>query len=223
MTTTVNMITRMKRILSRSGDTAIDAEILDELQMSQERLERGVTLPPFLRSLSTIVKSGAHSTIDLVADLPTFLRMDDYAALSVLDPSIAATDEQYVPVRLIDYELLLSKQLGTVDGLPTYAARVGDVIHVRGKQTVGRTYQLSCYIADTAVAAGTTENKWQKRLPDLLMGDAGMNIAQAKRDAAAVKRFTEMKLEGLRMLRVLSALAEQEGMDQSTGDTDDGT
>jgi hypothetical protein len=69
------LVERIKRALSRKADSALDADIMDELNWAQEKLETAKSKPYFLRKWVTVEKVGAHEYIDLPTAIPGFLKL----------------------------------------------------------------------------------------------------------------------------------------------------
>jgi hypothetical protein len=220
-TTATAMIARIKRQLSRKADTALEVDIFDEMIAAQETLEQEPQKPYFLRKWTTVVINGPHEYIDLLTEIPGFLRMCNYRAVQVLDPLADLEEENLAQVKLIEYNQLIEKDLGTgeEETLPTYAAMIGQRMFLRPRQVVSRTYIIYAYVRDVSLQLNAT-NLWLEHASNYLMGEAGMAIAQSLRDDAAMKWFAAKREQGKRQVIVMDASLDIEGHDLYMGGED---
>lgn len=186
-----NIVARIKRRLSRKNDANIGTDIIDELASAQERFEDGPTLPRFL--IAPVVNTGLSAeTLDL-STLTGFLRLEE-KGIYVQDPQADPTGEQYVPVYKEDYDVMISRNLGSAQDaqtLPKYYALVGNVAYFRPIPYAGTTFNLRIFYyrrdPTAPIAGGST--LWCTNLPTLMMAEAGREISKYLRDDAALKYF----------------------------------
>lgn len=201
------LVTRAKKILSRRNDTSLDADILDELKGAQDRLENGPTLPYQLQVIENVLASGAHESFALPSGFIRFAEEEVTVPLRVFDPDADASSEQYAEMIVEDFDKMISRGLGSGTGIPEYAAIVGLTAYVRARQAVDRTYRLVFYkkAAVLTASGGGATNVWTTYWGDLLMADAGIIVAQLKRDLGAQKIFSELRASEYRKLVVAQA------------------
>ncbi len=194
MATVDDLILRMKYRLSRQQDTSIDARILAELIAAQETLEDGTTLPWFLHTQASRSVVGVHDSFSL-SSYPGFLRVaEDDFGLRVED--LTREDETLVKLQRQDtYGQLLRYSSGEADAatLPDSYCILGTTVHVRKKQVVDRTYYLSYYREDVTIPAVGNSTLWTINVPDLIMAEAGINVARYLRDSEALQLFTALR------------------------------
>jgi len=194
MATVNDLILRMKYRLSRQQDASIDARILAELIAAQETLEDGTTLPWFLHVQASHTVAGAHDSFSL-SNYPGFLRIaEDDFGLRVED--LTREDETLVRLTRQDtYGQLLRYSSGEADAatLPDSYCVLGTMVHVRKKQVVDRTYYLSYYREDTSTPQVDGSTLWTINVPDLIMAEAGINVARYLRDGEALQLFTALR------------------------------
>lgn len=194
MSTTNELIDRLKYRLSRQHDSSIDARILAELQAAQATLEEGTTLPWFLETIGSKTVVGAHDSFSLL-DFTGFLRIseNDYA-LQVED--LTRTDETLVKLTRQDtYSQLLRYSSGVADEttLPEAYFVMGTTVHVRKKQVVDRTYYLGYYAKDPLLPAVDNSTLWTMYAGNLLIAEAGIHVAQYLRDDKSLQIFLGMR------------------------------
>ncbi len=204
MATVVQMISRIKRRLSRKNDPNIEVDILDELAAAQELLEGRPTLPDILATAFNPTIVGAHDQFILTQVLndPLFqyIRLQE-RGIWVWNPASSA-DAEYTRIVKEDYDTLISRDLGTGDSsaIPTHYAQVGKTIYIRPKMSVSRTYQIFFYRKDPYIPATTgngNTNFWATDFSNLLAATAGIKISRLLRDTEALKIFTMERNEAL--------------------------
>ena len=189
------MTAMMQRILAFR--TNLEAPIAAELREAQRQLQRGRTLPYWLLEEDASLNFVAGTQyVPLPED---FLREADDGT------------PRYVPSSMPDSAFFLEKS----DFNNAYQTfRVGERGY--GKMYVVRrstfwvfpipiedyTVTWTYYASEAFLQAGNDENEWSKRVPNLLMGIAGLKLARDTREGAgdAVTRFAEMRSEGWREL-----------------------
>lgn len=187
MATIDQLVSRMKVRMSRHQDSGLDAKIIFELQAAQEMLEQGITLPWFLNTLGDVTVDIAHELLPLGLFTDYIRIADDDFGLRVLDSS---RSEPYVKLtRVPTYERLLDFSTGPGDAFPEGYFILGSNLLVRGKQSVGRTYRMSYFRKDpTPPDAGKT-TLWSANAPNLLLAQAGIEVARYLRDGESLKYF----------------------------------
>lgn len=194
MSTINQLVSRIKRRLTRTNDTAIEASIIDELVAAQEDLEDEAMLPAFLGGNEfTLAAPLTGATADLKALVVGFLRLDYQAGKAVFYQD-TTQDEQWVAIkRYDDREQLKQTFPGALvaGGFPLGYHMNDGVIELRPTPTVSvpATIRVRYYKSDptTPVAGATT--LWSSRAPTLLMATAGVEIAKYLRDDAALQYF----------------------------------
>lgn len=157
-----------------SGRTVIDAQAIRSLNSVQRGLEEGLSLPDFLLAYDVAI---AVTAADPNITLPTgFLRMHDDYDMYFEDVTNGRTKikrrkdsearDAYGAVEDSENAIvwvLRSKTTGLLIPTPTASA----------------TYYLTYYKAEPILSSGTTANKWLDFLPDVMIGAAGLELAQA--------------------------------------------
>lgn len=195
MASTDQLVTRIKYRVSRQDDSSINTRIIDELAAAQESLECGTTLPWFLNVQAALNVLGAHDTFSLLS-FDRFLRIaEDDFALRVENLTIADGEPLVKLTRQDTYEKLIENSTGMADAatFPDSYCVLGHTVHVRKKQVVDRTYHLSYFKQDVDVPATGVTTLWTRYLPELIMAEAGINIARYLRDKEALQIFTSLR------------------------------
>lgn len=188
MVTRLEAVTRIKRRLSFR--TNLDNEIVSELQAAQRSLERGHSLPWFLKQEDQILSftSGNPS-----AALPTgFLREVEDQSLSY---RLDDMEYPFFPEKK-DWEDAFDAYAAAEDGLAQVYVLRKNTIYVF--PTPDRDYEMTWgfYKADDILSADSTENQWLLHAEDLLMGKAGKILADDIQNQAASAAFAGMMSTG---------------------------
>lgn len=192
-------VSLIQRKLGWRSDKA--AEILDELQDAQQRLEQGVQLPAVPgqpSSLGTFLPSFLLSEISSKATqigeervpIPTdFLDEAEPDALWYFNPSADDPASVWTVLHKDDIDFLRGAFPGS--GPPQAYAFDGTYFRIFPTPDAVYTLKILYYKSDVLLDL-TTENKWLKNIPYLLIGEAGRELAFALRDTVAVQYFDKM-------------------------------
>ena len=184
MSTYAELELRIKRRFGRRGMT-ITTEFLDEMKAAQEELEKGPALPKWLKDTTGDLVTPAGDVI--LTDLPPadFIRAYDDQAL-VYD---ADDGTEKRAIRLDTRNQLVSKRNAGVSGAIYWFLVSNTEIEIVPAQEVDRTFRLT-YYANDIVLTGGNSNGWCTYEANLILGLAGMELAQWLRDDRALKYFT---------------------------------
>lgn len=191
--TTDEAIARIQRKLGYRTDKS--DEILEELQDAQQRLERGIPSPqggggtylPFF--LTTEAATALTISGDERLALPTdFVGEIENCLLYRYDPD-ADPDAQWQPLAKDDEAFLKAKY--PLDGKPLAYYLSGSYFRFRPVPDDEYTIKLIYGGQDTTLTAGAGTNKWLTYAPWLLLGSAGMSLAQSLRDTTAFGFFQQ--------------------------------
>lgn len=169
----MNLTEAMNEIKAGLGyRTTLDTSIVRAINSVQRGLENGLSLPEFLLTYDApITVTADNPQITLPSD---FLRLHDDYDLYYVDED---NHRVFLP-RREEREAYDSYQ--SVDD-PTYprvwvkrADLTGLLIPTPAESG---TYYLTYYAAEPVLSiGGTTENEWLDRLPDIIIGSAGLQI-----------------------------------------------
>lgn len=169
-------------------DAARNDEIIQRLQQAQRLLEKGKTLPEFLRvSDEPLLVPQGDAVLDLpdrfirVAEPPVYIAEDTLSryALERVDRRVGMTR---FPSVSASYPTAYRIDPGDIS-LWIYPARDRDY-------TLTWSYYQGGQILDADI-----ENVWLAENPDILIGKAGMLMAEDLRNAAALTKFTKLHQE----------------------------
>ena len=209
---------RIQRALGFRSDLA--TPIVEELQDAQRKFEQGIILPSggtyFPWFLTTEISS-IYTTIneERVAIPDDFIQEVEEDALWYYN---SVNDPAWILLNKDDLDFLRNSDLGT--GAPqSYAL---DASYFRIFPTPDAAYQMKMmYIGkDATLDDDTTENKWLKNAPELLMGEAGMVIAAAARDKDAIAIFQQMRTEAVNRLFIQTEARKHENRTYAMGGPD---
>lgn len=166
------------------------ADIVNYLQDEQIKLEKRPVLPHWLVSeVSDITTTINEERVHVPADfLREYEDPDGGDQLWYFNPSAADTDKWTVVVKS-DMETLREAYPGS--GPPKLYALTEDYFRIG--PTPDDTYTLKMiYYKKDALLTTNIENAWLANMPDLLIGRAGMQMAEAFRDTQAWSYFNNM-------------------------------
>lgn len=191
MTRDTAVTTIMRRLGNRTG---IETQVIAELQARQVLLERASELPWFLLTRKTNYATVANTqTVDLVGG---FLREFEDVPLYLVDSDGAdqALDKD-------DFDVMHRSGNFLTPGQPTNYALIGDKFYLF--PTPNGVYTLkSFYYAAAAELTSDIENAWLKYYPELLIADAGLQLARFFRDQGAQAMFKEARSEAYTLMLV---------------------
>jgi hypothetical protein len=164
-----------------------ETEIVKRMQEVQRDLERGKTLPSFLKTSDTeSLLAGAQSYT-----LPTdFLRITNDRIQ--IDPD-GTTDPRYW--RRLSWASLetISKVEPTVTGSPRYVVLNKSAGLIYFDVYLATPQQIYFqYYRKADLLTSNIENLWLEHAPELIIGDAGRRIAADMRNQTAVQLFSTM-------------------------------
>lgn len=221
MATTNQLIARAKVILSRRNDTALEADILTELQAAQERLENEAWLPDMLYAEEPYVLTAP--VFDMSVVFSRFLRLHDRALGISYVPFAAPGGE---PVHLPQFDTmdqLIQRFPGslTTGSDPSGYSKVDTFVRVRPSPSASApvTLQVGFYQGELPLAVGNS-NLWTVRAPDYILGTAGKILAQGLRDDKALQVFQGLEASGKARLQRKSFGDEQADQEYVMGDRD---
>lgn len=174
--------------------TTLESTIIRALNSVQRGLEEGLSLPEFLLVYDAEITVTAD---DANITLPSgFLRLHDSYEMYYVDSEEGRT---YIPLR---NDTEARSAYGDVED-STHA-----IVWVRRSKTAGilvptptesATYYLTYYKAEPVLSTDVTTNKWLDNLPDVMVGAAGLEVAQAARDKDAMGFFQQRLNRGERI------------------------
>ena len=210
--TRTEAIARIQQGLGWRADKS--AEILLELRLKQSELEKGQSLPWWLRTDGSLTGTANVATLTV----PTgFIRFDEETALRFDDDP---NDE----VALVDYDDLLL--LGVDDatgeaetGAARWIAIRQSTFIVRPIPTASFTINGSWYVVDTDLAnvAAGASNQWLTYAPLVLIGLAGESMAMDLDYLESAARFQKMYQDANSRLIADIVLRQYSGRDYQIG------
>lgn len=218
MATTNEIISRIKTRLSRPT-VDIDAEILDALKQVQEDLEGKPTLPSFLvKTNDDTLLLPNDDLIDVSTELDeSFIRFHDDEPVKILNPNVDSETEPYLPLaRFVSEEELKSRHPGSSEA-PRGWAFTYPMLIVRPMPSANVTIRLKYYYHAPLMAIGNT-TIWTQQASQLLIGMAGAEVAQAKRDKDAAAYFQGVRTQAWRDYVNRGVAEEVAGLHSSRGE-----
>lgn len=195
-------VARIQRGLGFRADQ-VDNIIL-QLQESQRFLEKGRSLPRFLKQedATLVVASGTGQ----VAFPTGFLREVDGELLRYYDTD----DEEYVFLEKLTKDESLSRFVDVDAGPPiAYAVRKAGIDFFPERDA---SYNLTwTYYKSAEALTSDIENAWLASAPEVLIGHAGMAMAKDLRDMEAVSIFQAMHAEAWKNMFADDILLEEVG------------
>lgn len=165
--TTVSLL---KSRLKRTGDSAIAAQIITEMQFVQETiLEGGVTLPFFLMSENLTASTEANE--ERIVLPAGFLREHEEGALWLYD----TTNSKWSELKKEDYDAALLRY-GNTTGQPKMYSLDGKYFRLKPTPDKIYTLRIRCFLADN-VLSSNIENDWLKYANDWFIGETGYIMA----------------------------------------------
>lgn len=184
-----------------------DEEIVDELTISQGRLERGLKLPigtgifmPWflvteIQNAVTVIGEDRVAVPQAIPNVHSgFLQEVEDAALWVIDPD-AEEDDPWTELDKLDFDTMQEKHAG--DGIPKAYCLMGQYFRLRPFPDKAYPLKIISFNGDVVPTAGNQTNKWLTFAPEVLWGHAGLQIAGALRDGPAVQQFQQAYSEGI--------------------------
>ncbi len=224
MATTDQLVDQAKIVLSRRNDTAINATIITQLGLAQQKLEREAWLPSFLYTTQTITGI-TTTTVDLETSLTRYLGLDpESPSLNVLLAS-PVDGEQYAELRQFD-DLSQLKQWypgdvaagGVVRG---YWMR-DSLVEFRPRPVAAapQTVVVNFFQGEANLPAVGNSNQWTIKAGEWLLGTAGILIAQSLRDKEAERIFTAMASTDKARIYKADIARREAALSRSMGDPD---
>lgn len=180
---TADLITRIKRRLSRVNTPGLDVIIIDEMIQAKVDLEAEPTLPLFLVVKQDITNSTEE--FDLNTKVDRFLRIYNEDGLRYNNGNVDPAAEPWIKVEKFES---LDRLVGRWPGqavFPQGYVVIGETVHVQQRPTtVNLGYRVRYYRAeDPAVFAGET-SLWKTKESTMLIALTGIRVAQYLRDTA---------------------------------------
>lgn len=173
--------------------TTLDSSITAAIQSVQRTLERGTSLPDFL----LVYDAEITVTADTAAiTLPErFLRLHDDFEMYYVD-----SDEGRVSLPIKNEAEARSTYGSITDSThgKVWARRGNTAGILIPTPTQSATYYLTYYRGDVELTVGSQTNLWLTHLPDLIIGQAGMETLGSARDKDAVAYFQQRLVRGER-------------------------
>jgi len=199
-----------------SYNTGLSASyITDAIQDAQRQLEEMSELPWFLESeISSISAVIGEERIPVPSD---FLRENVESAFFYYN---ASASPAWVP--LSKHSLPeLRQAYGTADAnAPEAYALQGKYFRIFPTPDAAYTLKLVYYQRQAALTGDNDSNDWSVEAPWLLIGTAGLSVAENNRDAAAVKIFSDIAIREAARLLVRSEAREHAGQVYQRGGDD---
>jgi hypothetical protein len=157
-------------IAQRLGNrTDLDAQIISELQLTQDTLERADMLPFFLLTeFVATVTVAAEERLKLPDD---FLKEYEEGALWYYDATSAS---QWAPLKRSSMEQL--KGAFTTEGYPQYYALAGNYFRLAPVPDEVYSVKMLYYAQDTVLSTDV-ENQWLKYCPEWILSETGARMA----------------------------------------------
>lgn len=182
--------------------TTLSSSIILQLQLAQETLELGPTLPWFLISEDSYINTtSGEQRLPIPTD---FLEETDEAVFRYVPATVSAT----IPERDLDkddYDILRHNFMDTTTGMvkvgpPEAYCLLGDYFRIFPTPDGSYRIRMIYYKQDTTLETNV-ENKWLKHVPKLLMGMAGKAMSMGPlRDQVAYGVFDSWEKEGRNLL-----------------------
>jgi hypothetical protein len=190
-------------IANRLGQrTGLNAQIVTEIILAQNRLEQEPFLPWFLEAeLSVTFAAGQNYT--LPSDC---LRLTDFGVWAVVS-------EKHYQLRGDDYDVLRRNESLLTAARPEYFALQGSVLHLFPLPDIN--YSARVGVAEKAIVLSSNlTNSWLQYAADVLVSLAGERMAKFLRDWTIADRFREERQEALAKLAMADAARRESGQSQ---------
>lgn len=189
--------------------TAMDSAIITTMKACQTNLELGPTKPWFLLSEdATYTTVAGERRIPLP---PDFLEEYEEGAIYY-----APTDGDEIPLTKDISEQLRSVYASTSSGTPEAYALVGNYFQLY--PTPDDAYLLRMkYYQRATILNSNLENEWLKWAPNILIGQAGSQIAAGIRDWKAKETFDSMAQGALLLLQNQNEARKHANLDMQIG------
>lgn len=189
-------VTLMKQIMGFRK--TLDTECQIALRAVQNKLELGLIKPWWMVAENHTIRTD-DSGEQRIALPDGFIEETDDDVLTYIPDTVEGGSPTEVPLIKDDYKALRHAYRASSAAPPEAYALHGKYVWVF--PVPDDMYQLrwTFYKRDTTLTSNI-ENNWLKYVPELLIGEAGLMIATAVRDAEAKAEFTRLKQEGLIML-----------------------
>jgi hypothetical protein len=191
---TDDILTRIKFRLSRRLTSAVDSQILVEMNAAKGDIaEQDPYLPNFLKLGVAFSVVGAHSGIVITSKLPNFLRplsRDDDPALYYYDTASA----RYIPLKRYASWLELVQRYPGTGATPKgyfWDGNVEGTLALQPTPTGDLNYICRYYRKEPVDFAAGVTNLWTKYGADLIMNLTGRAVAVFYRDKDALQIFNE--------------------------------
>lgn len=199
--------------------TSLSSSIILQLQLAQTTLESNPTLPWFLVSEDSYVRTEVdEDRIPLPTD---FLLETDAAVLRYVPDDITATNPEVDLVK-DEYDVLrknyLDSTTGTIQvGAPQAYCILGGYFRIFPTPDDDYLLRMIYYAEDDALDTNV-ENQWLKYIPKLLMGVAGKQMSGGPlRDKEAWSVFDTWEREGRALLTAKLIVRELENRSLQVG------
>lgn len=215
MANTDQIVSRIKRRLSRTSVASLDATIIDELNATQEEFEGRGQLPSFIQTFDDITLLADDDLVDVAAELsPGFIRFVDDSPVQI---RLVGATETWQPIeKFITTEELRDRHTGR-GSTPKGWAFNFPLVMIRPIPDTTIELRFSYYYRAPAMTAGNS-TVWTVNAADLLTSYTGMEVAQQLRDANAQKYFADKyRLANMNYLKRLAA-EEMAGLSTSRGE-----
>lgn len=176
-------------------------QIITQLKFAQQVLESNPTKPWFLVTEDAYIRT--LSGDDRVPVPSDFIQEVDSAVLHYVPDTVTALNPE-VDLKKDDYDVLRQNyrdtSTGTIKtGPPEAYCLLGNYFRIF--PTPDDDYLLrQIYMAPDTVLSSNIENNWLLHFPYLLIGKAGVFIASALRDSAALATFMQWEIKGQALL-----------------------
>lgn len=192
-------VSQIQRVLGFRSDRA--AEILEELQLAQVRLEEGVGapegaqgqslmgdfLPWFLETeISSIFTVAGEERVPIPTD---FLDEVEQDALWYFTPATGSDPEKWTALKKDDIDFLRGRFPGS--GPPQAYAFQAQYFRIFPLPDAAYKLKMIYFKKDAVITLGT-ENKWLANQPFIVIAEAGYHMAMSLRDAGAMKFFKDL-------------------------------
>lgn len=168
--------------------TQREDSIILRMKQTQRKLERGRTLPWFLKTLdATTTATSGSAAISLPANFNREVEREQFHFIDPNDPASVVWLEK------MTLEEAVTRFVDTDAGVPSaYVIRDKSQVLVYPERDDDYDLTWSYYVNDEEIGNGGSENLWLTYAPDLIIGGAGTLMAQDLRDQRAEAKFQQI-------------------------------
>lgn len=167
--------------------TGLSTNIIAEIKFAQARREANPFLPWFLKKISTVATIANTQTIAVPTGFLKECPNQSRGALYLVDGSTSA----WTQLKKGNYDEYAVEYSTIAAGKPKYYSLLGSSFYLFPTPSIIYSARLIHFGADAILTSDVT-NLWLTNAPDLIVADAGIQIALQLRDQNAAAAFLEM-------------------------------